>query len=221
MGTQRVRPLGHTAEEMGLQSPQPQDSTAESTLPDPCSARRDKPPPSASHFPLEHPPRWKLQVSGAIYRGEFPLQNPESQRAGATSPGPSPCSATLNQLRQCQNQDSPPSGRLGGCMGSCSDLILFTRHTTCSSIAVSLWLWFLLSWSLLQAVWSIGWCPCCFPLSFRIWDVMGHIQTQHAGFLCFGLCSPWAGSASNVPAIDTEEKHPLGSPFQLHMASTK
>lgn len=35
-GAQRMRPLGHGAEEMGLQPTQPQNSTAETTLPDPA-----------------------------------------------------------------------------------------------------------------------------------------------------------------------------------------
>lgn len=226
-GAQRVRPLGHMAEEMGLQSTQPQNSAAETTLPDPCSARRDKPSPSASHFPLERSPGWKLQVSGAIYRGEFPLQNPESQRAGAVPPGPSPCSVTLSRLRQRQNQDFPASGRLE----HSDELILFVRSATCGSVAVSLWLWCLLSWSLLQAPWSIGWCQGCFPPSFRIWDViwatskhsmLGSTSKHNVlGFLCSGLCSPPAGSASHVPAMEAAAKHPLASPFQLHVASTK
>lgn len=109
-GAQRVRPLGHTAKEMGLQSTQPQNFTAETTLPDLCSARRDKPPPSASHFPLEGSPGWKLHVSGAIYRGEFPLQNPKSQRAGAISPGPSLHSATLKSSGNAKIMISFPVG---------------------------------------------------------------------------------------------------------------
>lgn len=125
-GTQRMRPLGHTAEEMGLHSTQPQNSTAETTLPDPCSARRDKPPPSASHFPLEGSPGWKLQVSGSIYRGEFRLQNPRASRLGPSFQGHLPA------LPHPTSSAMPKSGFPSQWEHS-NDLILFTRYTTCGT----------------------------------------------------------------------------------------
>lgn len=167
-GTQRMRPLGHTAEEMGLHSTQPQNSTAETTLPDPCSARRDKPPPSASHFPLEGSPGWKLQVSSSIYRGEFRLQNPRASRLGPSLQGLLLLCHT-QPAQQCQNRDFLPSGSTA----MISSFLPDTRHVARGTAAVSPWLWCLLSWSLLPALWSMGWCQCCLPPSCRIWGVMG------------------------------------------------
>ena len=64
---------------------------AEITLPDLCSARRDKPPPSASHFPLEGTPGWKLQVSRCYLQRQVSPAKPQEPegRAGAIAPGPS------------------------------------------------------------------------------------------------------------------------------------
>lgn len=39
----------------------------------------------------------------AIYRGRFPLQNPDSRRAGLGASLQGPCSATLKQHRRCRN----------------------------------------------------------------------------------------------------------------------
>lgn len=107
----------------------------------------------------------------------FPCKTPRAEGWGHLCRAIS-CSATLAQLRQCQNRDFTPRGRLSTAEISSS------VPGTCGSVPVALVPPLLV---LAPSPRCSGWCQSCFPPSLRIWGLMGHI---HEGLGSPGLCWP-------------------------------